>query len=59
MVQLRSFGHGGQKEGHAIMMQRRPPLAHRGVNRIEDVVSIGWKVELRGGDARDMEYEKQ
>ena len=59
MVQLGSFRHGGQEKGHTIMVQRGPPLAHGGMNRIEDVIGIGWKVELRGDDAGDMECEKQ
>lgn len=44
VVQLRSLGHRGQEEGHAVVVQGGTPLSHGRVNRIEDVVGV---VQLR------------
>ena len=53
MVELRSGRHRGEEEGHAIVIQRRAPLSHRGVDGVEDVIgTVIDMIGIRIGDSR-------
>ena len=40
MIELCPGWHGSQKEGHAIMIERRAPLSHRRVDSVENMVGV-------------------